>query len=548
MSETIDLIAFNDWFSDDVAYSGIGTARFGSPPAIARGPTTVRFDMRGDATIEMEVQSFETDYIGHFGQREVFNPEGRRGNTFSVGFRQSNRCESFEVDTGDGLFVAHGRISYQAGFEVDDVKQISFSIQTGEFFRHGVGPALYWTVPLINFTFPFRQQHPEIFSHPLRMWRPAPTPPDLPPDKVEAFRLFAYLRACLIGFNFEGRAAFIEPLPKYEGIKSHLEEQRHRWEITSIMVGYIGENSNAIDAVRKWFPFYLYPVLELLAGREIGSSWIEWRDASGDLVGRTHIHIRCPLFEHGFAAFRTGSADYAGILLTEAQSSPHIREPWLAGVVRNLLRGAGADLFELHAAFVFLAIESMCERFGTSSTNLSASLDDDTRANVRMVLNQTANKLKALAAAHADTDQANVLRRIADRSSGMDQVDRAFGASVVDLMRRFGLEHDVIIASTYYEEHRPDTRPWHGALSHWRGIVLHGGYFDFESGQYDWDLILSTCYHLHDVARRIVLKLLGYTKEYQPAVSIGDNPQPLDWVGERTRPEQLGYERDYRRL
>jgi hypothetical protein len=548
--QSFDLVSFNRWFSGDVSYHGQGTAEFSSPRALALGPTIVRFDTRGSASIEMDVQSFETEYEARFGDMEVFDPNGRRGNAFvRTSHRLSNPCVSLEIDTEDGKFVAYQPIQYGYSIEDQNVTKLSFDIRSGGFVRRDMGAGVYWALPLINFTFGFRETRPEIREHPLRIWRPAPIPQELSQEEIERFRLFAALRPRLIGFNFQERAAFVEPVPEYSEVVTRLENDDERWGITAVMVGYIGNNSTAQDALREWFPYYLLPVLELLSGREIGCPWIEWRSANGELVGRTHLCVRCPPFESGFAAFRAGSEDYAGLLLTEAQQSSHVREPWLAGVVRNLIRSANSDLVEMRAAFVSLAIDGLCEQFEVSSQNLSASLDQATRDQVREILRDAGGRLRALATAHSDAAQTEILRQIAGRSAGMDQKDRAFGLAVLELLRRFSLQHDGEIAETYYAAQRVNPSSpssWAAALSHWRGIALHGSYFDFQSGDYDLELIISTCFHLHDVAFRIVLSLLGYTGKYQPAVSLMPDPQPLDWVKANTPASDLGYEKGYR--
>lgn len=544
--KTFDLIAFNRWFSADVTYQGEGIAKFSSPPAVARGLTTVRFDVEGAIEIEMQVLQFETEYEARFGFAEIFQPDGRHDNAFVPSLRNSNPCESLEINTGDGVFECHGRVGYGYSVNGEQLEQLRFSAHSGRFMRRPAEPVVYWAVPLINFTFSFASHYREIYSHPLRTWRPAPIPADLPEEEAERFRLCAFLRARLIGFNYQGRAAFIEPLPEYEERVGSLEEQRQPRVITSTMVGYVGGNSTSTDAIHSWFPFYLYPVLGLMSGREIGSPWIEWRDAEGKIVGRSHISIRCPSYDRGFASFRTGSDEQAGLLLTQAQDSPEARETWLAGVIRNLLRSAKEDLLELRAAFVFLALDHLCERFGFSSQDLAAPLDRETRTQVRSILQFTANQLRSVADLQSSDEEGAAVRKIADRASGMDQKDRAFGASVVALLHHFGFAHDVAIASRNYQEVRLDSRSWDAALSHWRGVVLHGGYFDFNSGPYDFEVIMSTCFHLHDVAVRIILKLLGYTGSYQPAVSLLPNPQLVDWVREGTSPADLGYARAYR--
>src|SRR5438105_2792065 len=104
MSETHDLLAFNQWFSDNVSYRGHGQAEFSNPPAIASGPTVVTFDESGEANVEMSVESFKTEYEARFGDREVLYPQGRRGESFIYGFRDTNPCVALNVATEDGEF------------------------------------------------------------------------------------------------------------------------------------------------------------------------------------------------------------------------------------------------------------------------------------------------------------------------------------------------------------------------------------------------------------------------------------------------------------
>lgn len=541
-----DLVAFNRWFSRDVLYQGLGIARFSAPPAVASGPTTVRFDSQGQATVVMDVSAFETEYVPRFGYMEIFNPEARRGDSFAIGFWKSNRCGELKVTTGDGLFEAIGRIDYGCSGDGKELRQLSFSIRSGQFTRQGVEPIVYWVLPLINFTSEFPNILPELMEHPLRTWKAAPTPSDLAGQDAERFRWLSD-RACrLIGFNFQDRIAFIEPLPDYKEAVVHLESGGDRWGITSVMVGHIGENSTAQDAVKQWSPFYLAPLLELLAGREIGNPWIEWRDANAQLLGRLHLPLQCPSFQPGFSAFRTGSLEGAGLLLTQAQSSPHVREPWLAGAVRNILRSAATGLIEMRAAHVFLAVETLCEQFGFGVQDLTDPLEASIKEEVVTVLKDVARRLRSLAAKPPATEQDRTIHKIADRTLNSSNKDRDFGLAAVELFQHFGFKHDVSIAETYYAASAGKKDHWAGALSHWRGTALHGGYFDFASGEEDIELILSTVFHLHDLVVRIILCLCGYSGFYQPATSIFLDPERLDWVKEDTPARRLGYEKGYR--
>jgi hypothetical protein len=494
----------------------------------------------------MDVSTFETEYVPRFGYMEIFNPEGRRGDSFAIGFWESNRCVELKVATDDGLFEALGRIGYTSDGDGKKLKQLSFSIHSSQFRRQGVEPAVYWVLPLINFTSEFPDVLPELMAHPLRTWKAAPTPSDLAAQDTERFRQLSDRSCRLIGFNVQDRVAFIEPLPDYKEVVAHLESGRDRGSITSVMVGHMGENSTAPDAVQKWSPFCLAPLLELLAGREIGNPWIEWRDANAQLLGRLHLPLQCPPFQPGFSAFRTGSWEGAGLLLTQAQSCPYVKEPWLAGAVRNILRSAATDLIEMRAAHVFLAVETLCEQFGFGVQDLAAALELSSKEKVVAILKDAALRLRSLAAKPPAAEQDRTIHKIADRTLNSSNMDRDFGLAAVELFQHFGFKRDVSIAETYYAASGGKKDHWAGALSHWRGTALHGGYFDFASGEEDIELILSTVFHLHDLVVRIILSLCGYSGFYQPATSIFLDPERLDWVKEDTPARRLGYEKGYR--
>lgn len=49
--------------------------------------------------------------------------------------------------------------------------------------------------------------------------------------------------------------------------------------------------------------------------------------------------------------------------------------------------------------------------------------------------------------------------------------------------------------------------------------------------------------HLHDILLRIVFKIIGYSRTYNPTVSDFFDDRPVSWVRDETTPQQLGYER-----
>lgn len=549
---TYNTVEFNHWFSGCAKYEGRGTAQFAEPVGTAFGSAVVTFDVQGRGTVVLRNIEFQTETLPKFGFAEFFYPEGRRGDAFGMSFRNSKRCEALEVQTSDGLLSVHEPIHYS--YDVtraasgDTLNALTFTFASATFKLRGEESALYWAIPLLNFSADFPDVYEGLFEHPLRMWRPASVPDELGAKDAEIFQVLGKAACRMIGFNFEGTAAIIEPVPEYKEILEKLADGEYKWAITSIMSGYLNTHSSSHDTLQNWHPMGLSPLLNLIAGREVGSPWIEWRAGDGRLVGRYHQSFRCPPFREGLAAFQIVSIYGAGYLLTEAQKFNELREGWVAAVVRNLLRGVTTDFLELRAVHVFLAIETLTERYGLGTQRLMDSLAPPTRDKVRQILRATAASIRALASKPPMSDDDRFLPKIADKAVNSGNKDRDFGLAAIDLFRQFGFDSDIAIAETYHAGFTGGSRPWAGALSRWRGVALHGRSFDLGSVDDERELVLETLFHLHDLAVRILLKLCGYTGMYQPATSIETSPQPLDWVGPNTPPERLGYAPGYRLL
>ena len=70
---------------------------------------------------------------------------------------------------------------------------------------------------------------------------------------------------------------------------------------------------------------------------------------------------------------------------------------------------------------------------------------------------------------------------------------------------------------------------------------MHRSYFDFDNDNTDfWDVVRFVD-HLHDILTRIVLIVLGYDGNYQPAVRHYLSDAPVNWVHADTSPGELGY-------
>ena len=102
--------------------------------------------------------------------------------------------------------------------------------------------------------------------------------------------------------------------------------------------------------------------------------------------------------------------------------------------------------------------------------------------------------------------------------------------------------HDADIINGYYQSNpRADgMKDWSSVLSNYRGIAVHTGDFSFQEQKYDIHDVVRITYHLYDILVRIVFKMLGYDRTYQPII-INQTSQPVDWVKADLQPSKLWY-------
>ena len=70
---------------------------------------------------------------------------------------------------------------------------------------------------------------------------------------------------------------------------------------------------------------------------------------------------------------------------------------------------------------------------------------------------------------------------------------------------------------------------------------MHSGFYDVRSGSVTSEELKSHLFHLHDLLKRIILKLLDYEGTYQPTVSTVRVQQNSDWIRPDTNSAELGY-------
>jgi hypothetical protein len=189
-------------------------------------------------------------------------------------------------------------------------------------------------------------------------------------------------------------------------------------------------------------------------------------------------------------------------------------------------------------------LDSLCVAFGFTQQNLLQELSGDEQDAVREVLSRAAGEIRQRArqvALGGRTQEAARLSQIAQRSEQTPVgKDNSFGIAVIDLLARFGLK-DADVADRYFQSRTPP-KSWSGVLSRLRGATLHEGGLDMSDAAQEVGNVVAVWQHLHDVLGRIVLKMVGYSGEYQPTVIHATASEALDWVEALFNAQRLGYQ------
>jgi hypothetical protein len=315
--------------------------------------------------------------------------------------------------------------------------------------------------------------------------------------------------------------------------------------VTSLMIGESGINEIDFDSLKQWFPFQFLDLLGIASGTVVGANWIEFRDDKGYLVQRLHASLNSPLFSKGHKAIDEVIHRGTGTLLSNYQFSLHRGNSYLTAVLKHLLRSSSnSQSIDDQMTHVFRAFDCLCELYGISIQDLTQKLDVSQKGVIRDTLAFSVDVIRTLAKIAPQLDQKNSIQQIADRVQNSNNRDRDFGLAFVDLLERFDQPDGDIVDRHYQKISRRDGRDWCDILSHYRGVVIHSSYFDFESGEYDFFEIVKIRAHLHDILLRVVFKMVCYSGTYQRSVIVPNSwkdSYSIDWVKPDTPASELGY-------
>ena len=391
----------------------------------------------------------------------------------------------------------------------------------------------YWVLPISNFLCEFRQNPTELKNHPLRM------------DENNE----------IIKFNFDGEPGFIEPLADYEVRKKDLLSGRACFKITAMMIGSIGpKHIHGIDypSLSKWFPFTFLPLLGFAVGNDISSPCIEIRDDNRRLVRRIIIELDNPTpFSRGRAVIDENIDLGIGCLLT-CLPPEHRGDTYLRVLLKHATRaGLSCHDVEEKMSYIIRGFDLLGENYDLGVQQLTRYLDLNQKNQVKNALNFASKQIEIEAEKAKNSGQllqCSCLKRIAGRTVNAGNTDRNFGLEVVELLNKFGLPDEDIVAK-YYMTSLNYSKDWISILNDYRGKPMHPGFFDFENA-YDFENVYVVARHLHDILIRIVLKELKYNGTYRPAIFIPkdvtlrdyiSNEFNADWINPNTPAIALGY-------
>jgi len=542
------------WFLPEIEYRGWGTAEFADPAGVVEGPVEIHADGRGVLRIEMGVQAFSPSEILPLGLLQFLAPTvtaTEEGKT-TLGIRRDlfNRCTRLTVKTADGTFGSTQCSLVHMQGELfgpgDKPVILTFHATRSHFDAMGGDQPCYWVLPLQNFLSHFVQHHPKLDQHPLRIFPTPEVPENLPEPLATQARAVANTKNRLIVFEFGGEPAFIEALPDYDQRRERLLSRQEPTTITAVMVGAIGNNPTDPDSFLRWLPVDLLPVLGLASGSEVSAPWAEIRDAQGNMVRRVHVHLGVPIFSRGRGAINELLHRASGTLLTESQQSPWYGTDRLRVTLKHIVRGASYSLtLEDRLSHFFRALDGLARELGhTKASKPFDRLPAERRNQVRRTLRQAGKHITALAK-EAEQDgaeeEAQTLKRIADRVMASHNVKVGFNKSVEQLLQHFDLPDAMILERHYAQRPRADRQSWLDALAALRGTIMHYGFIELRDGDADPEDAWVIWKHLNDILIRIVLKMIGYTGTYQPAVFTDQMARPVDWVTPDLSATELGY-------
>ena len=489
---------------------------FEEPFVEFHGPASVRPDENGRPVVEMIVERSNPPVQSQLDLTRIefgLQPAQAGQKLIRFGGGSQNMVRA-TVRGAQGVFQSGPDWSYTFSWPPGEALTLRINPSKSEFVAAPAASETLIVLPLSAFVSEFPACSPAIRDHPLNL----------------AIGLSSHPNGC-IPFEVGGQQAFIQQLPDRADI---VEGMR----LTAVAV--LPMVDPAMVDPWGWFLTTFLRLLELAAGSEINTLWIELRDENGRLARRLHIPTGHLLdLKDGYGAIRKALHWSAGEYLTAALSSPLAREPFFSIALRHCVR-AGLPGLTLDDQLDHLvrALECLTARYGFSKLDLLDGFDPQLKIRIGTILNDARVEIDKLVTTVADAGHRVKITRIAGRAQSAAQTDRSFGLAVENLTRHFGLR-DAEVLGPYYVRHPGPGRDWVGTLSYYRGAVLHEGFVDIDSPAAAVGEVLGFVLHLHDLLVRLLLKIVGYRGTYQPRLIRATAAENADWFKPGVRVDSL---------
>ncbi|HOV82770.1 MAG TPA: hypothetical protein PLQ01_08870 [Methanothrix sp.] len=504
-----------NWLENNVKYFGEGRAEFVNPKIILEGPVKIEFKESGESNIQMDFRKVSDNVETNTLELLVF-----------VEQIESSQCTKLEVFTSNGTFSSIGDNIMHC--IPNDLNSIKFFCPASQFEAYDK-EAKYWVLPLYNFLTHFYKYPPK-----------AANPLSINNKNIG------------ITFKFNCSTCFIEPLEDYDIIKEELINFKNPKRITSMMIGELRDLPRDSESLDQQVPINFLELLGLATGTEVGSPWIEFRTADGELVKRIHQALNYPIYSEGHIAIDEFCGTGMSILLNNGQSLLHLGNSYMIATLKHLIRAGSRNLnTDEKLTHLFQALDGLCEAFNLNTQVLNRRINTSQQKQIKKILKKASQDILAISNAATDDGQSNAIREIANRTrSNPTGTARKFGLSLSDLLKLFDLA-DVNIIEKYYQASKNE-KSWVDFISHCRGVEIHKGFLAFNGDEFDPKEISVITAHLHDILFRLVFKMLYYDGIYQSPIKPLPNPkespiQPhphpkVDWVNPSTSPKMLGYQ------
>jgi hypothetical protein len=542
----------NDWCETEITYTGLGRAEFSNPKGWIKGQTKVVFDEIGHATVEMDISDFyceeslNTKNSQYDDLQWLINglrPHIEGDMVFHTrGIKLYNTCTHVEVTTETGTYKTFGKVHYdQALMNFDNDNKVYFFPSVSQYQILEEREAFYWALPLFNFVSdtlehvrqPYMGRH-FLDQHPLRVYMPSEVSNDLPTEKQQEALMHVNSWSCFVTFKYGDTFGFIERLLDYKERAEKLLSSQANFLVTSVMVGECGDNlTTDFEAIISWIPLGFLHMLSLASGSLVGTSRIEFRDKSGELVSRLHTSQWGAPYAKGHVAVDGFSQGGIAQLLSKA---PKKLDANVRTAIQLIVKGAQLQYhLDDQLAFLFRAADTLTKEIRHKSITSSVEISQELTNHIQTILKDAGNNIRAIAK-ESDIDvEKKEVKRIASVVFGaMNKKSERpnEGRALLMLMSECGLNDALVIT---------DTEKWIDLFNKYRNQVIHESYFELSTNLHTPKEFIPLTSHLRDILIRILLKKLNYTGSYRKSTEFIENIS-VDWVTPDTTVVQLGYE------